>query len=104
VIYLDSSVALAHLLAEDRFPAGPDAFSRGLVSSRKAVVVIAENFVGSARVEQWQRGTVAADVHDVLDQTLDQLVFTQFPFETLAKRVNDRLGERLTGALRQRSR
>jgi hypothetical protein len=47
---------------------------------------------------------VPADVHDVLDQTLDRLVFTQFPFETLAKRVNDGLGERLTGTLRQRSR
>jgi len=33
VIYLDSSVALAHLLAEDRFPA-EDLWRRELVSSR----------------------------------------------------------------------
>jgi predicted nucleic acid-binding protein len=33
VIYLDSSVALAHLLAEDRFP-GEDLWQRQLVSSR----------------------------------------------------------------------
>jgi hypothetical protein len=41
------------------------------VTSRNMFRVIAENFVGSTRVEQWQRGTVAADFHDVLDQTLD---------------------------------
>jgi hypothetical protein len=33
VIYLDSSVALAHLLAEDRFPA-EDLWRQQLVSSR----------------------------------------------------------------------
>jgi len=47
---------------------------------------------------------MAAAVHYVLDQTLDRLVLAWFSFETLAKRVNDHIGERLTGTLRQRSR
>jgi hypothetical protein len=47
--------------------------------------------VGAARVKQRQRGTVAADVHHVLNQALDRLVFAQLSFEAFAKRVYDRL-------------
>jgi len=46
-------------------------------------------------VEQWQRGTVAADFHHVLDQILDGLVFAQFSLEAFAERVNYALSQRL---------
>jgi len=39
VIYLDSSVALAHLLAEDRFPA-EDLWRQQLVSSRPGFMLV----------------------------------------------------------------
>jgi hypothetical protein len=65
------------------------------VTSRNTFRVIAENFVGSTRVEQWQRGTVTADFHDVLDQILDRLV----PFEAFAKGVDYGLSPRLAPRL-----
>src|SRR5262245_36495626 len=44
------------------------------ITPGQAVLVIAENFVGSTRVEHWQPGTVAVDFHHVLGQILDRLV------------------------------
>ena len=70
----------------------------------QTVLVIAENFVRSTGVEQGQRGTVAADSHHVLDQILDRLVLAQFSLEAFAKRFDNGLSQRLSGALNQRSR
>jgi hypothetical protein len=56
------------------------------------------------RVEQWQRGTVSADFHHVLNQTLDRLVLAQFSFEAFAKGVDYGLSQRLAYAPGERSR
>jgi hypothetical protein len=59
-------------------------------------LVIVKNLVGSAWVEKWQRGAVAADFHHVLDQTLDRLVFVQFSLKAFLKCFNYSLGQRLS--------
>ena len=57
-----------------------------------------------ARVEQRQRGAVAADLHHVLNQTLDRLLFVQFSLKAFAKRFNYGLGQRLSCSLGQGAR
>ena len=47
---------------------------------------------------------MAADLHHVFDQSLDCLLFAEFSLKTLTKSIDDRLGKRLSCALRQRLR
>jgi hypothetical protein len=47
---------------------------------------------------------MAADLHHVFDQSLDCLIFAEFSLKTLTKSIDDRLGKRLSCALRQRPR
>jgi hypothetical protein len=43
---------------------------------------------------------MAADLHHVLDQSLDCLLFAEFSLKTLTKSIDDRLGKRLSCVLR----
>jgi hypothetical protein len=70
----------------------------------KTILVIAKNLVWSAPVEQRQRSAVPADLHHIFDETLDCLLFPLFSLKTFAKRINYSLGQRFSGALRERSR
>jgi hypothetical protein len=47
---------------------------------------------------------VPANLHNVFDQAVDRLLAPLFPFQTFPKRFDDRLGERLSGPLRECSR
>ncbi len=49
------------------------------------IVVIPKNLVRWASVEQWQGRAVAADLHQVCDQTFDALVLAHLSLKTLAK-------------------
>jgi hypothetical protein len=70
----------------------------------KTILIITKDLVGSASVEQRQRGAVPADLHHVFDHALDDLVFPLFSFKTFAKRVDDGFSECFSGPLREGSR
>ena len=42
---------------------------------------------------------MAADLHHILDQTLDCLFFAQFSFKAFAKGIDDGLSERLASVV-----
>jgi hypothetical protein len=69
-----------------------------------ATLVIAKDLVWCPPVEQRQGRAVPANLHQLFDQAFDGLVLAQFSFETLAKRIHYRVGQRFSGAASQRSR
>jgi hypothetical protein len=70
----------------------------------QTALVIAKDLVRWTLVEERQRGAVPANLHHVVDQALNGLVFALFSLKTLAKRVDDGLGECFSGPLREGAR
>ena len=61
--------------------------------------VVADDFIGGARIEQWQCGAVPADLHHFINQAVDGPVLALFPQQSLAQGPNDCLRDGLAGPL-----
>jgi hypothetical protein len=69
------------------------------------MIIAADHSCHSAEFRRTDAGqaavasTVTADLHHILDQTLDCLFFAQFSFKAFAEGIDDGLSERLASAL-----
>jgi hypothetical protein len=61
------------------------------VDDHRGRPVIAKDVVGSTPIEYRQHGAVAADLHHVLDQGLNGLLFALFPLEPFTQLVKSRI-------------
>ena len=65
--------------------------------------IVADDFIGAARIEQWQRGAVSANGQNVVDKVFGGLVAERLPRQPFAQRPNNCLRNSLSRLLGQRS-